>query len=232
MYKDETLRALFIKAHDVKHHFESLNENDMHVSISCGNSKIGKVMNVSMMPGFSCRNCKNCLHLCYDIKADFRYVGTLYARVKNFVIAKKFRNKYFAEIRQRISRRRTNKYFRWHVAGDMIDYEYFAETVKIALEFPEFVFWTYTKMYSFVNRYVAENGIDSIPGNYHIMFSKWDGMPMDNPYNFPVFACRLKDGNVDEMPWHEMFKCPGNCDICKRENCGCIAGMNTYADEH
>ena len=74
----------------------------------------------------------------------------------------------------------------------------------------------------------------AIPDNLHIMFSKWDGLPMSNPYKFPVFACRLKNGNVDTSDdWFaKTFKCPGNCDICKEKKCGCIGGRDTYADEH
>lgn len=231
-YRNETLKMIFAKAHDWKHYFESMDIENLDVSISSGNRKIGHVMNVSMMPGFSCPNCKECLHLCYDVKANIQYINVLTARVKNYVIAKRNPAKYFSDIEKRINKRRTNKYFRWHVAGDMINYNYFCNTVEIAKRHPDFIFWTYTKMYSFVNRYVSENGIGSIPGNYHIMFSKWDGMPMNNPYNFPVFACKLKDGNKDEMDWNNMFKCPGNCNICKDHNLGCIAGMNTYADEH
>ena len=55
---------------------------------------------------------------------------------------------------------------------------------------------------------------------------------MKNPYNMPVFACRMKNGNIDNMKWDAMYKCPGNCDVCKACGRGCIAGEDTYCDEH
>ena len=206
--------------------------NTVKVSISTGNGKIGRVLNVSIAPIISCGNCKGCKYFCYDVKAVLLRLNVLKARARNYVFAMKYRDAYFEAIRKKLMRRRLNKYFRWHVGGEMPDYAYFCETVKIAREFPEFKFWTYTKVYGYVNRYVRENGRDAIPENYKIMFSKWDGMPIYNPYNFPVFACKLKDGNKDPMEWDAMYKCPGNCDTCKKANRGCLIGENVYADEH
>ena len=204
------------------------------VVISRGNVKIGRVLNVSTAPIITCANCKECRGYCYDIKACLLRENVRNARAYNTALALYNRKKYFTDIRARLARRRKNKYFRWHVAGDIIDMEYFSEMVQIAREFPEFTFWTYTKVYWIVNRYCDENGKESIPNNFHIMYSKWDGLPMSNPYKFPVFACRLKNGNVDTSDdWFaKTFKCPGNCDICKEKKCGCIGGQDTYADEH
>ena len=87
-------------------------------------------------------------------------------------------------------------------------------------------------MYSIVNEYIRDNG--PLPSNFHVMFSEWDGLKMDNPYNMPVFTCKLKAGNKDRSAesFESMYKCPGNCDICKASGRGCIAGENTFADEH
>ena len=179
--------------------------------ISCGNIKIGRVLNVSIAPIITCMNCNECKGYCYDVKACIQYGNVRNARAYNTALALYNREKYFSDIRVKLARRRKNKYFRWHVAGDILDMEY----------------WI-------VNRYCDLNGKDAIPENLHIMYSKWDGLPMANPYKFPVFACRLKNGNVDTSDdWFaRTFKCPGNCDICKEKKCGCIGGQDTYADEH
>lgn len=202
--------------------------------VSCGNIKIGRVLNVSLAPIITCANCKECKGFCYDIKACNQYENVRKARAYNTALVQENREKYFSDIRVKLARRKKNKYFRWHVSGDIIDNEYFSEMVKIAREFPDFTFWTYTKVYWIVNKFCDLNGKDAIPENLHIMFSKWDGLPMINPYRFPVFACKLKDGNVDTADdWFaKTFKCPGNCDLCKENKCGCIGGMDTYADEH
>lgn len=208
-----------------------------HVSISRGNSKIGHALNVSLAPLVTCGNCGHCAPYCYDIKAVLRYVNVLIARSKNTAIYKEDAKRYFEEIRNVLQRRRTNKYFRWHVGGEIPDAEYFAEMVKIAREFPDFVFWTYTKMYGIVNMYVKSHGGNretAIPENLKIMFSEWDGTRMYNPYNFPFFTCKLKDGNKNHKPefFSTLYKCPGNCDICRDNGRGCIVGESTYADEH
>lgn len=237
MYKKETIEKVVKNLKEKVAYFRAEIENGSDpkkARISDGNRKIGKVLNVSLAPILTCGNCKECKSFCYDIKACFAYPTALNARAYNAALMFTDRNAYFGSIREKLTRRLKNKYFRWHVAGDIVDIGYFAEMVKIAKEFPEFTFWTYTKMYWIVNKYCDLNGRDAIPENLHIMFSKWDGLKMDNPYSFPVFACKLKAGNVDtsEDWFAKVYKCPGNCDLCKEKKLGCIGGMDTYADEH
>ena len=236
-YKPETIAKVVKNLKEKVAYFRAeiaSGNNPTRVRISDGNKKIGKVLNVSLAPILTCGNCKECKGYCYDIKACNQYKNVTAARAYNTALLTIDRNVYFGSIRYKISKRRKNKFFRWHVAGDIVDLGYFAEMVKIAREFPKFVFWTYTKMYRIVNMYCELNGKESIPDNLHIMFSKWDGLPMDNPYKFPVFACKLKAGNVDtsEDWFAKVYKCPGNCDLCKEKKLGCIGGIDTYADEH
>lgn len=209
-----------------------------NVTISKGNTKIGNVHNVSLAPIVTCGNCSHCSGFCYDIKAALFHTNSVVAaRAMNTVIATEHRDAYFTYIRQYIKRRsgkRSHKFFRWHVGGEIIDFQYFAEMVKTAEMFPNWHFWTYTKMHGIVNLYVQKYGRDAIPNNFVIMFSEWDGMPLVNPYNFPVFTCKLKEGNKNHTAeyFDTLWKCPGNCNICKDLNRGCIAGETTYADEH
>ena len=201
-----------------------------HVRISQGNKKIGRVMNVSTAPILCCGNCKNCSCYCYDIKANLQYKNVLHARAVNTVMARMNRDGFFSQIDWAISRRRTNKYFRWHVAGDILDCDYFERMVKIAIDHPDFTFWTYTKMYGIVNSWLDRNG-GRLPFNLHVMYSKWEGMPMDNPYNMPEFRVRMDGMELD--PFKALHKCPGNCDACKAGGGrGCIAGETIYVDEH
>jgi len=234
MYANETLKKYRLMM--VKKVADMLTRvNDLHVSISNGNRKIGRVMNVSTPAILACKNCSGCAHYCYDIKANFVYINTvLPARAKNLAILTADRERFFREIDEKMNRRKKNKFFRWHVSGDIIDFDYFSRMVENARNHPNFIIWTYTKNYAVVNAYVAENGKDSIPSNFHIMFSEWDGMELVNPYDFPIFTCKLKDGNKNHKPefFNSLFKCPGNCDICKEHGTGCIGGMDTYADEH
>lgn len=238
MYTLESIRKVMTIAKKYENALNAMKIDDIKMCISTGNRKIGRVMNVSLMPVITCHNCSECKHFCYDIKACLQYPDTVInARMRNTVIMMRDRARYFELIESRISRRRTNKYFRWHVAGDIIDLDYFENMVEIAKRHPDFIFWTYTKNYDIVNEYVREHGENrkaAIPANFSIMFSEWDGMRFDNPYNFPCFSCKMKAGNKNhpESYFKNLHKCPGNCDICKAAGRGCIAGESTYCDEH
>lgn len=234
MYKLETIKKTVNAINARRMYYAPLSVDNVKMTISAGNRKIGRVLNVSLPPITTCGNCKKCMFFCYDIKACLQYPDNVIdARVRNLHVLLNDRNEYFRRIDKKMTRRRKNKYFRWHVAGDIIDYDYFDRMIENARNHPDFVaIWTYTKMYDIVNEWIDKNGLDAIPDNFHIMFSKWDGLPMNNPYGLPVFACKLKDGNADPMPWDDMYVCPGNCDICKEEKRGCMSGEDTYADEH
>lgn len=235
MYKDSTIASAIRQMHQERKRLEIQDVAHVKMCISSGNRKIGRVMNVSLPPIMTCHNCHECKYYCYDIKACIQYPNTVInARMRNLVILEKDAAAYFNRIREKIRRRRKNLYFRWHVSGDIPNMAYFLEMVSIAREFPKMTFWTYTKYYDLVNEYCRNYGKDSIPENFTIMFSEWDGMPLDNPFGFPVFSCKLKDGNKNHKPeyFDSLYKCPGNCDMCKDNKLGCIGGMDTYCDEH
>lgn len=239
MYSIDTLRKVMMDARDLFDRYTVMNTKDIRLCVSKGNRKIGRVLNVSLMPIMTCgKRCKYCKGICYDIKACVQYKNVLDARVRNTVLAIHHRQEYFDRIEGIISRRRANKYFRWHVAGDILDYNYFENMVRIAKNHPDFTFWTYTKQYEIVNSYCEQNGgASAIPGNLSIMFSEWkvsDGVgnytviPFENPYNFPVFAVRFHG----EAEPENMYKCPGNCDVCKTLGRGCPFRESAYVDEH
>ena len=235
MYSIESLRKVIRLMNAAARAYDQKDVKEITMCISKGNRKIGRVMNVSLPPLMTCKNCSGCKGFCYDIKACLQYPNTVIdARIRNYTVLKKDRQLYFETIDHAISRRRTNKYFRWHVAGDIVDIDYFWRMCGTARRHTDFIFWTYTKNYNVVNEYCRLYGRDAIPENFTIMFSEWDGMPLDNPYNFPVFTCKLKDGNKNHKPeyFDSLYKCPGNCDICKAARRGCIAGETTYCDEH
>lgn len=234
MYSKETLKKYMDQSQDMIRHYNAVALDAIAFCISEGNDKIGRTWNVSTLAIYTCGNCKECKDFCYDIKACVKNAAdVLDARVRNTVILWRDRDLFFTLINNFLNTRRKHKFFRWHVAGEIVDYDYFCRMVETCREHPDWTFWTYTKMYHIVNKYCDNHGgRAAIPSNFSIMFSPWDGLPMDNPYNFPVFAVRLKAGNKTPWPWEKMYKCPGNCDICKAAGRGCIVGEDTYNDEH
>ena len=228
MYSIETLRKVVFLMNTRGAEINGIPVEHVKLCISAGNRKIGRVMNVSLPPILSCANCAGCSKLCYDIKACMQYPNTVIdARMRNYSILTRDRDEYFRRIDAAMSRRRTNKYFRWHVAGDIVDRDYFDRMVENARRHPDFVIWTYTKNYRVVNHWCAEHGRENIPANFSVMFSEWRGMPMENPYGFPQFSVVFKD---EVKP--QGFYCPGNCDVCKAAGRGCVVGESVYCMEH
>lgn len=203
------------------------------VSISAGNEKIGHVWNVSNAPIITCKNCKACIRFCYAIRDIFRHGynylknAVLIARCKNTALFLYDRDEYFRQIDSFLSSLPETEIhlFRWHVAGEIVDYDHFSRMVEIARKHPDFYFWSYTKMHTIVNMYIAKNGM--LPDNFTMMFSQWDDEIIYNPYNLPVFHSMPAE-KVSGKNWI----CPGNCDICKPEKRGCIGGENTDCAIH
>ena len=195
-YRIETVLKMVKTAREIGAEYEAMDAENIKPCISTGNTKIGKVLNVSLMPVITCGNCRECMCTCYDVHACvFHGRNVISARMRNTVLLQKDRDRYFSEIEKKVSRRRKNKYMRWHVAGDIIDYDYFDRMCGIAVRHPDFTFWTYTKMYAVVNRWISENGV--LPSNLHVMFSAWTGVKMHNPYNLPLYICRLEGDSTD-----------------------------------
>jgi len=222
-YSLESLKKVVSALKNAKDKYMAMPIEAIKLCISNGNRKIGKAMNVSLPPILSCGNCKECKHFCYDIRACLQYKNVIDARVRNYVILLRDRDLYFSTIDKACTRRKTNKMFRWHVSGDVIDLDYFCRMVEIARNHPDFIFWTYTKMYHIVNEYCDKYGKESIPANLSVMFSEWRGMEMANPYGFGEFRALYENEEIPESTYY----CPGNCDICKAARRGCIANENT-----
>lgn len=233
-YSKESLAKVIQLMTEKKKVYASIPLEEIKLCISKGNVKIGRVMNVSLPPIMTCNHCKECKHYCYDVKACLQYPNTVIdARIRNFSVLMKNRDEYFGRISWAMSRRKKNKYFRWHVAGDIIDYDYFNRMVENARNHPDFIIWTYTKEYDIVNEWIKNHGgnKNALPDNFTVMFSEWRGMEMINPYEMPEFRVVMKDDEYKPSPKYNHY-CPGNCDICKKLNRGCIAGETTYCNEH
>ncbi len=233
MYKLDTIKRMIASANGYKAKYEKVDIAAVKPCISTGNTKIGRVLNVSLMPVMTCGNCEHCMGYCYDVKSCVRFPDTVIdARMRNTVLLQRDRDAYFKAIADKCARRRKNMFFRWHVAGDIVDIDYLDRMIAIARQFPNFRFWTYTKMYRLVNEYVRTHGGNrqtAIPSNLSIMFSEWSGVEMPNPYGFPKFSCRLASEHDKVMTG---YHCTGNCDVCKKNNCGCVVGQTSWIDEH
>lgn len=192
----------------------ALNIDEQHVFISTGNRKTGfAVPSVSLIPVKDCGNCSSCSRLCYDIRNDM-YPSVMDTRARNSAIAHNAVDRYFREIETAC---KAFRFFRWHIGGDILDYNYLLGVIRVAVNNPGCSFLIFTKMYDLVNRFVEAGGV--IPSNLQIIFSDWPGAKMDNPYNFPTSSPVFADGTTAAPA--DAIECPGDCSSCAVMGAGC-----------
>ena len=236
MFKAETIKKIRKQLQDAHDYFTELLKKGvfLKVSITKGNKKIGKTHNVSLAPMLTCGDaCRVCCGVCYDGKACLQYTNVRNARAKNTAIMEHDLNDYFNQIDNYISRIRKNKYFRFHVGGDIPNDAYFEKMIGLARKYPDWIFWTYTKQYHIVNKYCRNHGNtkNCIPSNLSIMFSAWDGLPMHNPFGFAEFIFIKKENATPENISGKNL-CNGNCQYCIENKCNCVVNKTTHVIEH
>ena len=183
-------------------------QSNKHVTMSRGNRKLGAIMNVSIAPVQCCPKGIPCAEDgCYALKSIRRYPATRKAWAKNARIAKTNPRSYFSQIANRIADRRP-RHFRWHVAGDILNFDYLRQMSRIAAHSPRTQFLVFTKAFHIVNAY--ENR-EALPRNLAVIFSAWPRMKIDNPHGHRI--AWMQDGREDRVP-EDAVECPGNCETC------------------
>ena len=180
----------------------------MEPKISPGNTKLGKIPNISLPPLQTCVPDAPCREgKCYALKAWRQYPNVRKAWRYNLGLYLIDPDRYFFKIDEYI-RTKNVRYFRWHVAGDIPDRKYFVLMNRTAYRNPDILFLCYTKKY----QYCSNVG----PNNLRLVASAWPGYPMsldlvrtpiawlshDDRLEFPVYKDR------------DMIKCPNKCDEC------------------
>lgn len=186
----------------------------LRVSISNGNSKMGPVASVSVLPFVTCPACcrNTCGPECYAAKLALLYPTVRESYARNTAILIDRPAQYWAEVKAAIS---AVRFFRFHVSGDIIDPGYFAEMVHAAESNHATEILCFTKRFQIVNRFLDAGG--TIPANLHIMFSGWTNLQPENPHN-------LSETNVFDKsnpPREDWKQCGGNCFNCACRGVGC-----------
>lgn len=186
----------------------------MQVSISEGNSKMGKITSVSLPSVVTCRRDCACCKKCYArrIEARRRVVRDAYQR--NLEILTCDPDTYWREVEAAIM---LNSFFRFHVSGDIPNMDYLEHMVDIADLNPHCQILCFTKRYEMVNDFLK--GGRTIPENLHLVFSAWKGLEMPNPYNLPEAHVLYRDGTTTARP--DAHPCGGNCTTCAITSGGC-----------
>lgn len=124
-----------------------------------------------------------------------------------------------------------SRYFRFHVSGDIPNEDYLLHMIQLAGRNGHCQILCFTKRYEFVNAYLAGGG--TLPGNLHIIFSAWVGLPMVNPFSLPEAHVRYRDGSTTAATTAQ--ECGGNCTECAVTDGGCWVlknGEQVVFDEH
>lgn len=180
--------------------------------ISEGNSKIGSMHNVSLTPIKGCLNCQSCKRDCYALKAYRMYPQTRKAWNHNLRLATTDKEAFFASIRAHLAKK-APRFFRWHVAGDILGQDYLESMKAIARDFPGTRFLCFTKMHSL--------DFTGLPKNLSVVLSMFPSMPV--PANRAISYGNAKlsglpiawmqDGTETRLP-SNAIECPGSCEGC------------------
>ena len=181
------------------------------ISVSPGNQKMGFIPSVSLPPVITCANGCTCAKKCYAAKLCRIRKNVREAYQRNLDILTQDPAAYWLQVKAAAM---VTKYFRFHVSGDIVNAEYFANMIKTAEELPGTAFLAFTKQYTIVNQHL--NGA-KLPENLKIIFSAWPGMPMENPHNLPVANVIFKG----QTPADNWKICGGNCAECACRGVGC-----------
>lgn len=185
------------------------------ITISKGNSKMGAIPSVSLPAITTCNPLAPCARKgspCYALKLQRIYSNVKNSYENNLDILNTDPASYWLQIK---SAAMVNRFFRYHVSGDIPNKAYLEQMVKLAEEIPATSFLAFTKQYTIVNQFINEGG--AIPHNLKIIFSNWGAWKCDNPHNLP--QCEIIFPNT-EIPL-EWKICGGNCTECACRGIGC-----------
>lgn len=182
------------------------------ISISPGNTKMGAIPSVSLPPVLTCAAGCACAGKCYAARMCRIRKSVAAAYNRNLSILENDPAAYWLQVKAAAM---VTKYFRFHVAGDIVDTEYLRQMCAVAEFTGSAQILAFTKKYDLVNEYISQGG--TIPANLHLIFSEWPGMAMENPYNFPVAHVIFKG----QQPADNWKICGGNCAECACQGVGC-----------
>ena len=215
-----------------KNHVSEHYTDGVSIHISAGNTKLGAIMNISLPPVVTCHNCSSCKNYCYAVRTYNRFTSTAAGWNDNYLLFLTDPVTYFEQISDAVKMQR---FFRWHVSGDIVNERYLAGMIRVARENPKCEFLAFTKAYEIVNAAIAAGAV--IPGNLHVLFSAAPGVDMPNPYRLPECHINFADPDLNTYCGgaEYVYHCTGNCTECAINGCGCFflkTGDVTIIDQH
>ncbi len=192
---------MLFKNHDGVKYYLTI-DNETTVKIQNGNSKLGKgIYTVNLLPGdtpltlkdgtqltnvsgscFGC--CNDCKSNCYAVNDAKRYHNTIIkSQGENTLLARHDKKRFFENI-QRFLDYNMVAAVRIHSSGEYLNYDYFLQWIEIAKNNPSVIFYSYTKRYNFIEKYLDSGA--TFPDNFVVNVSIWNNN-YDNKYNLQEF---------------------------------------------
>lgn len=184
------------------------------LSISPGNQKMGAIASVSLPAGTTCNPDAPCYKACYARRLEARRKNVRNAYERNLRLWKFSPEIYKMQCKAAAA---TQRFFRYHVSGDIPDVDYLQMMVDIAKEVPFTRFMAFTKQYSLINDWINKNG--PLPQNLQILFSVWRDFDCPNPHKLPEAHVAYRDGFRTARP--DAFHCHKKCTECCLMGEGC-----------
>jgi hypothetical protein len=172
----------------------------MELKISRGNSKIGRVPNLSLLPLETCVPDPPCRDKCYALNCHRMYPKVRSAWQTNLNLWRTDPSDFERQLSAFLDKRRPEM-FRFHVGGDIPDPSYSLMLQRVALAFPETSFLCFTR-----RTWAAP----SAP-NFRLYRSHWLDEPNWNDPEAPVerksFVRRKDESTIGRL-------CPAHCPSC------------------
>jgi len=179
------------------------------ISISRGNTKLGKMPNISLPPIVTCEPGAMCAKsgLCYALKSYRAYPNVRDAWSRNLSVWEEDPKSFETQLENFLTENNP-EYFRWHVGGDIPDMAYAKMMLRVARNHHGINFLAYTK-----RRFVIESDqiAGNVPPNLALVLSSWPGQPIYNPHGLPV--AYVDDGTETRIP-DNAHRCEGSCANC------------------
>ena len=180
----------------------------MKLTMTAGNSKLGKVLNLSLPPGETCspaarRACY--VQGCYARKLERVYKSAGQAWANNLTLWREHPEVFEGILQARLTHDDA-ELFRWHVSGDIPGDAYFRMMKRVAASNPGTKFLCFTKKARYARQHT--------PDNLKMVLSLWPGVPLAaQDINLP--AAYVRDvKNLDLRIPIDAKPCPGKCDTC------------------
>jgi hypothetical protein len=173
----------------------------MKLNISLGNSKLGKIPNISLPAIITCPKEVPCIEDCYCNSEVFYWKLAREKWRENWELYQANPYEYFEQLDKFLAKIKP-AYFRYHVSGDCPDQNYADNMYLISMRYPDTQFLVFTKRFDY--------DFHDMP-NLKIKYSVW---PMWTTHKKPKAYVITKE-EIAKWGYDKEYKiCKGKCDDC------------------